>query len=74
MTITTYYATHKLGHSNPDADAIVHFINDTTADCGDNRSWDATRAHIDALADADTQKRLGIIIEAEEFELVADDQ
>ncbi|MBI4985832.1 MAG: hypothetical protein HZC24_10965 [Rhodocyclales bacterium] len=73
MTITTYYATHKLGRSNPEADAIVHLVNDVTAATGDNRSWDATRARINALADADTQIRLGIVIEDEMFELHADD-
>ena len=74
MTITTYYATHKLGHANRDADAIVHYVNDATADSGDNRSWDATRAHLDSLADPDTQQRLGISIEAEQYELVDADE
>lgn len=69
MTITTYYATHKFGRPHPEADAIVHHVNDLTAATGVNRSWDATRAHVDALADADTQRRLGIVIEAEQFEL-----
>jgi len=73
MTITTYYATYKLGRADAEADAIVHLINDLTAGNGDNRSWDATRAHIDTLADADTQQRLGIVIDAENFELPADD-
>ena len=73
MTITNYYATYNLGRSDFEAEAIVHHINDLTAGSGDNRSWDATRAHINALADADTQRRLGITIEAEEFELVAED-
>jgi len=73
MTITTYYATYKLDRSDAEANAIIHRVNDLTADSGDNRSWDSTRAHIDALVDSDTQKRLGIIIEAEEFELMADD-
>lgn len=74
MTITTYHATHQLGHANRDADAIVHLINDTTAASGDNRSWDATRAHINALTDPDTQQRLGLGIEAEQYELVDDDE
>ncbi len=73
MTITTYYATHRLGRPHAEADAIVHRINDLTAGSGDNRSWDAMRARIDALADADTQARLGISIEAESFEAVEED-
>ena len=73
MTITTYYATYKAGRSNAEADAIVHLINDMTAGSGDNRSWDSTRAHINALADLETQKRLGIIIENEQFEVVDED-
>jgi len=73
MTLTTYYATHTLGRPDPEADAIVHRVNDLTAGSGDNRSWDATRAHVNALADPATQKRLGITIEAEQFELVAGD-
>ena len=72
MTITTYYATYKLGHRDPEADAIVHFVNDTTAASGDCRSWDATRAHIEAVADQDTQRRLGIVIEADQFELMGE--
>ena len=74
MTITTYYATHKSGRTHRDADAIVHRVNDMTAESGDNRSWDATRAHIDALADSATQQRYGIAIEAEQFELEGDDE
>jgi hypothetical protein len=73
MTITTYYATHKLGRSNAEADALIHLINDVTAGNGDNRSWDATRAHLNALTDADTQTRFGITIEAEQFELLTED-
>jgi hypothetical protein len=73
MTITTYYATHRLGRSNAEADAIVHHINDLTAGNGDNRSWDAMRAHINALTDAETQQRLSIIIEEEKFELGSED-
>lgn len=73
MTITTYYATHKLGRSNTEADAIVHFINDLTAGNGDNRSWDAIRAQINALADAETQQRLQILIEEENIELGPED-
>lgn len=73
MTITTYYATHKLGRSNAEADAIVHLINDLTAGNGDNRSWDAIRAQINALTDAETQRRLNIIIEEEKFELGSED-
>ena len=73
MTITTYYAAHKLGRANGEADALIHLVNDTTAGSGDNRCWDATRAHIDALVDSDTQRRLGIVIEAEQFDLASDD-
>jgi len=73
VTITTYYATHKLGRSNAEADAIVHHVNDVTAGNGDNRSWDAVRAHIDALTDPETQQRLKIIIEEEKFELDSED-
>lgn len=73
MTITTYYATHKLGRSNAEADAIVHLINDMTAGNGDNRSWDAMRAQINALTDTETQQRLNIIIEEENFELGSED-
>lgn len=73
MTITTYYATHKLGRSNAEADAIVHLINDLTAGNGDNRSWDAMRAQINALTDSDTQQRFNIVIEDEKSELLADD-
>ncbi len=73
MTITTYFATHKLGRSNAEADAIVHHINDLTAGNGDNRSWDAVRAHIHALTDPETQQRLNIIIEEERFELGSED-
>ena len=70
MTITTYYATYNLGRRDAEADAIVHFVNDTTAGSGDSRSWDATHAYIDTVADADTQQRLGIVIAADQFELV----
>ena len=73
MTLTTYYATHRLGRSDAEADAIVHLINDVTAGNGDNRSWDAMRAQINALTDSDTQQRLNIIIEDEKSELLADD-
>ena len=73
MTITTYYATHRLGRSNAEADAIVHLINDMTAGNGDNRSWDAMRAQINALTDTETQQRLKIIIEEEKFELGSED-
>ena len=73
MTITTYYATHKLGRSNAEADAIVHLINDLTAGNGDNRSWDAMRAQINALTDPETQQRLNIIIEEEKFDIGSED-
>lgn len=73
MTITTYYATHKLDRRNAEADAIIHLINDTTYGNGDNRSWDAMRAHIDALADPETQQRLKITIEDERIEPGAED-
>jgi hypothetical protein len=73
MTITTYYATHKLGRSNADANATIHLINDMAFSSGENRSWDATRALVNELVDADTQARFGISIQAEECELVAED-
>ena len=73
MTITTYYATHKLGRSDAEADALIHLINDLSEGNGDNRSWDATRAHINALTDSDTQARFGITIEAEQRELLTED-
>jgi hypothetical protein len=73
MTITTYYATHRLGRSNAEADAIVHFINDLTSDNGDNRSWDAMRAQLNALTDSETRQRLNLIIEEEKFELGSED-
>jgi hypothetical protein len=74
MTFTTYYATHSAAQNRNEANAIVHHINDVTAASGDNRSWDATRAHLNALADSETQARLGITIEAEDNELMADEQ
>jgi hypothetical protein len=73
MTVTTYYATHRLGRSNAEADAIVHFINDLTAGNGDNRSWDAMRAQINALTDSETRQRLDIVIEEEKCELGSED-
>ena len=73
MTITTYYATHKLGRSDNEANAIVHLINDVAYSSGDHRSWDATRAHIEALTDTETQQRFGITIEAEHAELESED-
>ena len=73
MTITTYYATHRLDRPHPEADAIVHLINDLTHANGDNRSWDAMRAHISALTDPETQRRLNIIIEEEKCELGSED-
>jgi hypothetical protein len=72
MTVTTYYATHSLGRDR-EANAIVHHINDLAAASGDNRSWDATRACLDYVADADTQNRLGIRIEAEQEEHMGDE-
>ncbi|HTZ00646.1 MAG TPA: hypothetical protein VMB75_12460 [Rhodocyclaceae bacterium] len=73
MTLTTYYATYKSGRPNPEADALVHLVNDLTAGSGDNRSWDAMRAHVTALADQETQKRLGIVIEADQLEVHDED-
>ena len=73
MTITTYYATHSLGQRHHEADAIVHHLNDLTAASGDNRCWDATRALLDNIADAQTQARFGIRIEAEEFDHPGDE-
>ncbi len=70
MTITMYYVTHKtkVGFADMEAQATIHRINDMTFCNGDNRSWNATQAHLNALMDAETQKRLGIVIEAEECE------
>lgn len=70
MTITTYYVTRKAqaGFADMEAQALIHCINDTTFCNGDNRSWNATRAHLNALMDAETQTRLGVVIEAEECE------
>ena len=73
MTVTTYYVTHKLGHPDAEANAILHLINDLAFSSGDNRSWDATRAHVDALADAEMQARYRITVEAEQSELVPED-
>jgi len=74
MTLTTYYATHSAAQNRNEANSIVHHINDLTEASGDNRSWDATRAHLNALADSETQARLGITIEAEQSEVLADEQ
>lgn len=73
MTITTYYANCSQYRRNPQADAIINFVNDLTESNGDCHSWDAVRAHIDALIDADAQKQLGITIEAEVAELDLED-
>ncbi len=73
MTITTYFVTHRLGRSDADAAATIHLINDLAIGSGENRSWDATRALVNSLLDADTQARLGIAIEAEEVELHTED-
>ncbi len=70
MEITTYYVTHKA--ADTDTKALLHLINDTGAGNGDNRSWNALRAQIDALIDAETQRRLGIAIEAEQSEATDD--
>jgi len=73
MTITTYYAAHRLGQSHAEANAIVHLINDLTAGSGDNRSWDAMRAQVNALVDSETQRRLNIILEEEKNESGSED-
>lgn len=73
MMTTTYHVAHQAGRSDAEAAATIHFINDTAFSSGDNRSWDATRALVNALFDANEQERLGISIEAEQSELVADD-
>lgn len=74
MKITTYYAAYKkLGRPDPEAAVIVNRVNDLMLGSGESYSWDATRAQIDALADADTQRRLGIIVAADEAESVDDD-
>ena len=72
MKITTYYAAYKKP-GRPEAAAIVNCVNDLMAGSGESYSWDATRAHIDALADADTQRRLGITVAADEAEAADDD-
>ncbi|HTY02981.1 MAG TPA: hypothetical protein VMC81_04545 [Rhodocyclaceae bacterium] len=74
MTITTYYATCRPNRRNSEADAIVHLINDQCAVSGDNRSWDSTWAQVDAVADAATQRRLGLVVEAEQHEHHAEDE
>ncbi|MDD5249344.1 MAG: hypothetical protein PHY45_10185 [Rhodocyclaceae bacterium] len=73
MKTTTYYATYKLGRRDAEADAIVGRVNDLMVGSGESYSWDATRARIGELADADTQKRLGITIEADEVDAADDD-
>jgi hypothetical protein len=73
MQTTTYYVTQKARSLDTAAAATVHLINDTSCDNGDNRSWDAMRAKVDALFDRDTQGRLGIRIEAEACEPAEDD-
>lgn len=74
MQITTYYVTRRSMTVGADADAaaLVDYINDTGAGNGDNRSWNATRARLDELLDADTQSRLGVAIEAEQSEAEED--
>lgn len=72
MQITTYYITHKpAGLVDADTLALVDLLNDTSFGNGDNRSWNAMRAQLDAMLDAQTQERLGIAIDAERLE--ADD-
>lgn len=73
MTITTYYANCNITRRNAQAEAIINFVNDLTESNGDCHSWDAVRAHIDALIDTDAQKQLGITIEADVAELVQED-
>jgi len=72
MQITTYYVTHKAGQIDADARAGLHLINDTAFCNGDNRSWNAMRAQVDALLDKDTQRQLGVMIEAEQCESFED--
>lgn len=73
MQFTTYYVTQRAaaGRFDADAAALVHLINDTGAGNGDNRSWNAMRARLDATLDAETQRQLGITIESVDCE--ADD-
>lgn len=72
MQITTYYITHKpSGLVDADTLAAIDLLNDTSFGNGDNRSWNAMRAQLDAILDAQTQERLGIAIDAEQSE--ADD-
>lgn len=73
MQITTYYVSHKAGIDDIDAKALVHLINDTGFGNGDNRSWNAMHAQVNALIDADTQDRLRITIKAEQCEASTDD-
>lgn len=72
MQITTYYVSHKAGIEDIEAKALLHLVNDTGFGNGDNRSYNALRAQIDALFDADTQHLLGIRIEAEQCEASED--
>lgn len=70
MQITTYYVTHRLPTDFADADAaaMVDLINDTGYGNGDNHSWNAMRARIDEVLDAETQRRLGVALVAESIE------
>lgn len=72
MQITTYHVSHKAGIQDVEAKALLHLINDTGFGNGDNRSYNALRAQIDALFDADMQHLLGIRIEAEQSEASED--
>jgi len=73
MTVTTYYVTQQRGHADAEASARVHLINDMAHGSGENRSWDATRALVDAMFGGDEQERLGVRIEAEQSEAESDD-
>jgi hypothetical protein len=65
MQVTTYYVTQRIaaGFNDADAAALINLINDVGAGNGDNRSWNAMRAQVDAALDTDTQRRLGVFIE-----------
>ncbi|MGE5467298.1 MAG: hypothetical protein ACM3Y9_07740 [Ignavibacteria bacterium] len=72
MQVTTYYVTRKTMKFEPEAQALVDLINDTSCGNGDNHSWNAMRAQLDASIDRDTQQRLGIAVVAEQSEAEED--
>ena len=73
MQVTTYYVTHRIPQADRDAEAMINLINDMGACNGDNRSWNAMHAKLEGALDAETQNRLGVMIEAEQCEVAEDD-